>query len=90
MMSLTNEENEYYEMQKVCYICKKINTDKNDENGFKLYHKARDNCHYTREFGGAAHSICNLRYKTPKTKKMSANVVKILQKLNLTLMMICH
>ena len=69
MMSLTNEENEYYEMQKVCYICKKINTDKNDENGFKLYHKARDNCHYTREFGGAAHSICNLRYKTPKTKK---------------------
>ena len=23
MIPLTNEENEYYEMQKVCYICKK-------------------------------------------------------------------
>ena len=54
-------------MQKVCYICKNIfSTDKNDENVFKLYHKVRDHCHYTRKFRGAAHSICNLRYKTPK------------------------
>ena len=63
----TNEENQYYEVQKVCYICKKrFNTDKNDENAFKLYHKVRDHCHYTWDFRGAAHSICNLRYKTPK------------------------
>ena len=48
MIPITNEENEYYEMQKVCYICKKrFNTDKNDENAFKLYHKVRDHCHYT-------------------------------------------
>ena len=33
---------------------------------FKLYHKVRDHCHYTKKFGGVAHSICNLRYKTPK------------------------
>ena len=67
MVPLTNEENEYYEIQKVCYICKKkINTDKNDENAFKLYHKVRDHCHFTEEFKGAANSICNLRYKTPK------------------------
>ena len=26
----------------------------------------RDNCHYTGKFRGAAHSICNLRYKVPK------------------------
>ena len=26
----------------------------------------RDNCHYTGNFRGAAHSICNLRYKVPK------------------------
>ena len=36
------------------------------KNAFKLYHKVRDDCHYTRKFRGAAHSICNLRYKKPK------------------------
>ena len=46
MIPLTNEENELYEMQKVCYMYKKIfSTDKNDENAFKLYHKVRDHCH---------------------------------------------
>ena len=33
---------------------------------FKLYQKVRDYCHYTRKFRGAAHSICNLRYKVPQ------------------------
>ena len=48
MIPRTNEENEYYEMLKVCYICKKkINTGKNNEKAFKLYHKVRDHCHYT-------------------------------------------
>ena len=32
----------------------------------KLYQKVKDHCHYTRKFGGAAHSICNSRYKVPK------------------------
>ena len=33
---------------------------------FKIDHEVRDHCHYTREVRGAAHSICNLRYKTSK------------------------
>ena len=33
---------------------------------FKLYQKVRDPCHYTGKNRGAAHNICNLRYKTPK------------------------
>ena len=48
------------------YMQKRFSTDENDENAFKLYHKVRDHCHYTRKFRGAARSICNLRYKTPK------------------------
>ena len=64
---LTNEENELYEMKKVCYLCKKIfSTNKNNENVFKLYRKVRDHCHYTGKFRGAAHSICNIKYKIPK------------------------
>ena len=45
---------------------KDFNTDKNDKNAFKLYHKVRDHRHYAGKYRGAAHSICNLRYKTPK------------------------
>ena len=45
---------------------KKFSTDKSVEKTFKLYHKVRDLCHYTREVRAAAHSICNLRYKAPK------------------------
>ena len=29
-------------------------------------HKVKDHCHYTGKYRGAAHNICNLRYKTPK------------------------
>ena len=67
ILPLTDKENKSYEKQKVCYTCKKdISTDENDKNEFKLYHKVRDHCHYSGKFRGAAHSICNLGYKTPK------------------------
>ena len=89
MILPTDEKNESYEKQKVCYICKKefntdeFDTDENDKNEFdsdgndknefstdvntfKLYHKVRDHCNYTGKIRGSAHSICNLRYKTPK------------------------
>ena len=47
--------------QKVCYICKK-EFDKSD----KKHYKVRDHFHYTGKYRGAAHNICNLRYKIPK------------------------
>ena len=32
----------------------------------KKYCKVRDHCHYTGEYRGAVHSICNLKYSEPK------------------------
>ena len=32
----------------------------------RKYRKARDHCHYTVEYRGVAHSICNLKYNVPK------------------------
>ena len=58
---LTPEEKKDYDDQKVCYICKK-EFDNNDND--KKQQKVRDHCHYTGR--GAAHNICNLRYKMPK------------------------
>ena len=62
MIPLIDEENKFYEEQKVCNICKRGLRIDND----KKHHKVRDHCHYTGKFRGAAHSICNLRYKKPK------------------------
>ena len=44
-------------MQKSVQIC---NTD--DEK----HRKVRDQCHYTTEYRGSAHSTCNLKYSVPK------------------------
>ena len=45
---------------KSCYICKyKHVINKN-------YFKVRNYFHYTEEYRGAAHSICNLKYCEPK------------------------
>ena len=61
MIPLTAKEKIYHNRQKVCYICKK-EFDNND----KKQQKVRDHCHYTGKYRGAAHNICNLRYKVPK------------------------
>ena len=50
-------------MQK-CYICK----EKFESNYVKdrKYRKVRDHYHYTWEYRGVVHSICNLKYSAPK------------------------
>ena len=67
MTTLASDDVTLYESQKVCHICKeKFCYDKNKKSEYTLYHKARDHCHYAGNFRGAAHNICNLRYKVPK------------------------
>ena len=61
MIPLTTEEKIYHNKQNICYICKK-----EFNNNEKKNYKVRDHCHYTGKYRGAAHNICNLRYKVPK------------------------
>ena len=61
MIPLTIEEKIYHNEQEICYICKK-EFDKSD----KKHYKIRGHCHYTGKHRGAAHNICNLRYKIAK------------------------
>ena len=70
IIPLTKEEKINYNDQQICYICKK-EFDKSDKAGpssleRKKNYKVRDHCHYTGKYRGAAHNICNLRYKVPK------------------------
>ena len=61
MIPLTTEEKLYHNKQKICYMCKK-----EFNNIYKKNYKVKDHCHYTGKYRGAAHNICNLRYKVPK------------------------
>ena len=64
MKLLTKEQQESYENARICYICKEKFEDK--------YAKEIKNCkvrvywHYTGEYRGTAHSICNLKFSVPK------------------------
>ena len=56
MIPLTKEEEDNYNKENICYICKKeFNND-----------KVKDHCHFTCKYREAAHNTCNLRYKIPK------------------------
>ena len=61
MIPLTTEGKIYHNKQKICYICKK-EFNSNDKKNYKV----RDHCHYTGNYRGAAHNICNFKYKVPK------------------------
>ena len=70
IIPLTKEEKINYNDQNVCYICKKefdtIDTAGPSSLERKKNYKIRDHFHYTGKYRGAAHNICNLRYKVPK------------------------
>ena len=70
IIPLTKEEKINYNDQQICYISKKefekTDTTKSSSLERKKHHKVRDHCHYTGNYRGAAHNVCNLRYKVPK------------------------
>ena len=70
IIPLTKEEKINYNDQKLCYICQKefdiIDTTKSSSLECKKNYKVRNHCHYTGKYRGAAHNICNLKYKVPK------------------------
>ena len=58
MIPITDEKSKFYKKQKISYICKEgFNTDENDKNAFKLYHKVRYHCHYTGKHRGVAQKL---------------------------------
>ena len=61
MVPLTTKEAICYNKQKTWDTCKK-----EFNNNDKKQQKVKDHCHYTGKYRGAAHNICNLRYKVPK------------------------
>ena len=66
IIPLNQEENNLYNEQEICYTCKeKFCVDKDDKDYINRK-KVKDHCHYTGEFRGPAHSICNLNYKVQK------------------------
>ena len=66
MTPLTYEQNNFYNEQEICYICKeKFCVDKDDKD-YNNRKKVKYHCHYTGKFRGAAHSKFNLNYKVQK------------------------
>ena len=65
IIPLTDKEKETHENKKVCYICEKEFSKYKKSKYYKNFKKFRDHCHYTGQYRGAAHSICNLRYQIP-------------------------
>ena len=57
-MIFRKEEEERFNRETKCWICKgEFNDDKDI--------KVRDHCHFTGKYRGAAHKICNLKYRIP-------------------------
>ena len=59
-MIFGKEEEERYNEETKCWICKEEFDDKDKDK-----EKVKDHCHYTGRYRGAAHNKCNLNYRKP-------------------------
>ena len=59
------KERKQYEKENICWICKEEFDDTPNKNGYRKNGKVRDHCHFTGKYRGAAHNICNLKYRKP-------------------------
>ena len=62
-MVMTEKDKIDYKNSTICHICERGIPKEGDDPRFK---KVRDHCHLTGKFRGAAHSMCNLKYRLPK------------------------
>ena len=58
-MIFGEKEKERFDKETKCWIC-----NKEFDDDFKNY-KVRDHCHFTGRYRGAAHNLCNLKYRKP-------------------------
>ena len=63
-MKLITKEQESYGNARICYTCKEKFENKYLQD--KKYRKVSDHCHYTGQYRGAAHSVCNFKYSVSK------------------------
>ena len=66
MVPLTHQENNFYDEQEICYICKEKFCVNKDDKDYINRKTVKGHCHYTGKIRGAAHSKCNLNYKVQR------------------------
>ena len=70
---LAKEKQKSYKNKNLRYICKEKFENKYLKD--KKYRKVRDHCHYTGEYRGTVHSICNSKYSVSKKNSIECNLL---------------
>ena len=63
---LTPEQQHQYDNATSCWICNK----KFSEDDGKKNYKVRNHCHFMGKFRGAAHNLCNIKYKLEALERL--------------------
>ena len=64
-MTLTPEEQKAFRHATTCWICEEALVKDQSQEDYKKKQPVRDHCHFTGEYRGAAHSLCNLQFRKP-------------------------